>query len=230
MTKPLFICGRQVELRRGRAGSFRLLLTGSGLFRVSAPFGASIPEIQNFLDKSAAWAEKKLAQKADGPPSPGGSPSAGGGVFLWGERLALELLLDQPKAGLEKTGDAVKARLPSGIKNPDNLIFNWYKKEAADKLKRLLPVWTEKLSLPQLHCAVRLMKSRWGSCSPGRWRIRLNAWLAARPPECMELVLAHELCHFFERNHGPGFYKLLSLHLPDWKNRARLLENKRSLQ
>ena len=43
--------------------------------------------------------------------------------------------------------------------------------------------------------AYRNMKSRWGSCQPSTGRICINVRLALYPPECLEYVVVHELCH-----------------------------------
>ena len=48
--------------------------------------------------------------------------------------------------------------------------------------------------------------------------------LALYPPQCLEYVVVHELCHFFVRNHGPGFKMLMDTHLPNWRESKKLLE------
>ena len=53
------------------------------------------------------------------------------------------------------------------------------------------------------------MTSRWGSCQPATGRICINVRLALYPPECLEYVVVHELCHLRERGHGPAFQALM---------------------
>ncbi len=65
----------------------------------------------------------------------------------------------------------------------------------------------------------RNMKSKWGSCQPATGRICINTRLALYPPECLEYVVVHELCHLKEANHGPAFHQLLDTYMPDWKRR-----------
>ena len=56
-----------------------------------------------------------------------------------------------------------------------------------------------------VHCTgfmIRNMKTRWGSCSIHSKKIRINLQLAAKPEECIEYVLVHELCHLLEPSHN----------------------------
>ena len=72
---------------------------------------------------------------------------------------------------------------------------------------------------------LRWMKRTWGSCS-AKGIITLNPQLMKSPPECIEYVIAHEICHLQEHNHGPGFYALQEKLCPDWRDpRRHLREN-----
>ena len=68
----------------------------------------------------------------------------------------------------------------------------------------LVEQWAAILDVHPKTIAYRNMKSRWGSCQPETGRICFNIRLALYPPECLEYVVVHELCHFLEPNHGPG--------------------------
>ncbi len=50
--------------------------------------------------------------------------------------------------------------------------------------------------------------SRWGSCS-ARGTISLCYRLVMAPPEVIDAVVAHEVCHLVHLDHGPCFYALL---------------------
>ncbi|MFR1639341.1 MAG: M48 family metallopeptidase [Eggerthellaceae bacterium] len=71
--------------------------------------------------------------------------------------------------------------------------------------------------------AYRNTTSRWGSCQPATGRICINVRLALYPPECLEYVVVHELCHLLERGHGPRFKELMDAFMPDWRERRAKL-------
>ena len=64
--------------------------------------------------------------------------------------------------------------------------------------------------------ALRVMQSRWGSCSPNG-RLTLNPLLVRAPREAVDYVIVHELCHLRHHHHGPAFYRLLGRYVPAWK-------------
>ncbi|MDR0403892.1 MAG: M48 family metallopeptidase [Treponema sp.] len=61
------------------------------------------------------------------------------------------------------------------------------------------------------------MKTHWGSCNPARRTIRLNTELAAKPPECLEYVVLHEMVHFITGYHNRVFYGYMDSLMPGWK-------------
>ena len=78
--------------------------------------------------------------------------------------------------------------------------------------------------IPMPELRFRTMKSRWGSCNPVKGVITLNSLLVDMPEECQEYVVMHEFCHFLEANHSPRFHAWMTLLMPDWKERKKLLE------
>ena len=87
----------------------------------------------------------------------------------------------------------------------------------------LVAEWEPILGVKVKTLAYRNMRSRWGSCQPATGRVCINIRLALYPPECLEYVVVHELCHLLEPNHGAGFKELMGRVMPDWKQRERVL-------
>lgn len=87
----------------------------------------------------------------------------------------------------------------------------------------LIEQWEPILGVKAGQLAYRKMKSRWGSCQPSTGRICINTVLALYPPECLEYVVVHELCHLLVPGHGPEFYAIMDRVMPDWKQRRAKL-------
>jgi hypothetical protein len=87
----------------------------------------------------------------------------------------------------------------------------------------LVKKWEPIIKVKAGKLAYREMKSRWGSCQPATGRICINTRLALYPPECLEYVVVHELCHLRVAGHGADFKALMDEFLPNWrKTRAKL--------
>lgn len=87
----------------------------------------------------------------------------------------------------------------------------------------LVELWAPILDVHPTRIDYRKMKSRWGSCQPSTGRICINIVLALYPPECLEYVVLHELCHLIVPGHGADFHALMDKLMPDWKARRAKL-------
>ena len=71
---------------------------------------------------------------------------------------------------------------------------------------------------------IRSQKSRWGSCS-SRGNLSFNCLLMLAPPEVLDYVVVHELCHRLEMNHSPRFWAEVERVLPDYRTRRKWLKD-----
>lgn len=62
---------------------------------------------------------------------------------------------------------------------------------------------------------IRNQRTRWGSCS-ARGNLNFNCLLMLTPPEVLDSVVVHELCHLKELNHSPRFYDVVTRMYPDY--------------
>lgn len=64
---------------------------------------------------------------------------------------------------------------------------------------------------------IRNQRSKWGSCS-SKGNLNFNCLLMPVPPEVLDSVVVHELCHRKEMNHSDKFYAEVLRVFPDyWK-------------
>ena len=116
----------------------------------------------------------------------------------------------------------VWASRPTKIRS---VLQNWYSCQAREVLQACLmevsprAPWTKGRDVT---LKLRYMKRTWGNCSLSGL-IKLNTHLIKAPVSIIDSVIAHELCHLRELNHGPAFYTLLEQLNPAWQqDRANL--------
>ena len=70
---------------------------------------------------------------------------------------------------------------------------------------------------------IRCQRSRWGSCS-SQGNLNFNCLLMLAPPEILDYVVVHELCHRKEMNHSQRFWAEVERILPDYRERRNWLK------
>ena len=101
---------------------------------------------------------------------------------------------------------------------------------ARQELGRRARLHAARIGKPVARVSVRDTKSRWGSCS-AKGSLSFSWRLVLAPDNVVDYVVAHEVAHLAEMNHGPRFWRLLRSLTPDcaapraWltRHRARLL-------
>lgn len=98
-----------------------------------------------------------------------------------------------------------------------NALEQIYMGVLSDWCGQLASKYTNKLGVKLQKIQLRMMKSRWGSCTSSTGRISLNLDLARYDKRYFTYVLVHELAHIRIANHSPDFYRLVETVIPDWK-------------
>ena len=62
---------------------------------------------------------------------------------------------------------------------------------------------------------IRNQRTKWGSCS-SKGNLNFNCLLMLTPPEVIDSIVVHELCHLKEMNHSKKFYDEVLKAFPDY--------------
>lgn len=219
-----------VEIRRSaqRRRTVSLSLVDHGRLRLLAPLRLSEKAIRAFLDRRQDWIEKRLRERR-APPEPLG-PSARSSFVLWqGERLTWRI--ERRHGGIvacARLTEGLVVQLPHGLSAREEeaevacALRLWERREMRRLFRERTAHWAPLVGARPRRVGASTARTRWGSCS-ARNDIRLNAVLLRLPPELLDYVIAHELCHIPHKNHGPGFWSLLTRVMPDCRERRRQL-------
>lgn len=109
----------------------------------------------------------------------------------------------------------------------DSLFGDWWREQAYktyDKIvDKLMPVF-KPYGIQKPSISIKKMKTMWGSCSVKYGKVTFNEYLLKAEIYCIEYVVLHELTHFIYNGHNQDFYDFMTIHMPDWQRRKKILD------
>lgn len=212
------------ELRRARRRTIGFRVDDQGL-RVSAPRWVSLAEIDRAMGEKADWILRKLDEWREhaarrerlAPRWEDGAP-----IRVLGETLALRI--DPGASGVSLTDGELRVGLPEGASAQQvrEQVQAWLQQHARAVFAQRIPLFAQRLGRAPTRWTLSSARSRWGSCASDG-SIRLSWRLVHFPLEIVDYVIAHELAHLREMNHGPKFWATVGEICPGFEDaRARL--------
>lgn len=98
-----------------------------------------------------------------------------------------------------------------------DLLYQWLTRKARAEFAPWLRELSFAIDLPFDQVSIRGQKTRWASCSSQK-NISLNYKLLFLPPELVNYVFVHELCHTIHMDHSRAFWRLVGEKLPDYRH------------
>lgn len=205
-------------IRHTRRRSLGIYVLHDGRVEVRVPLRTPKYVANDYVTANRDWIHRRLAQIEPAQHQPELRYRDGAVHYLLGE--AKQLRLGHGDNWVQLDGDEIHiAARDHSHDTLKPLLREWYRRAAQQILPQRLDTLARSFPLaidPLPSCRIKIQRSRWGSCS-SKGNINLNAYLTRLPPECIDLVIVHELCHLFELNHGVRFYRLLEHAMPDWQ-------------
>ena len=181
---------------RARRIQIRIAPVG-GAVELVLPPGATRADGLAFLKAKEAWIAERTANALSRVPFADSTalPFLGGALTIRATGRA--------RPGARRDGDTLRV---SG--RPEDVapaVEAWLRRAARAEIEPRVAEKAARLGKPHGRVTLRDTTSRWGSCSAGgnlgfSWR------LVMAPPEVLDYVVAHEVAHLAEHNHGKRFW------------------------
>ena len=184
------------QLNRSARRSIGLQIDQRGL-TVRAPQRATLRDIEQALQSKSPWILRKLQEWRTRPIAGALEPSA-------------NTPANPPRDG-ETAASALSPAQVRALKRQARALF----------AQRLVYFEQQHACVP-VRWSLTSARTRWGSCSPGG-HVRLNWRLVHLPLPIVDYVIAHELAHLEELNHGPRFWLRVEVLYPEWRRERNAL-------
>ena len=114
--------------------------------------------------------------------------------------------------------------VPGGIEHLERRVKDWFRGEARDRIHLKVRDKATSLGCKPGRITIRDTKSRWGSCSYNG-NLSFSWRLVMAPEKILDYVVAHEVSHLVEHNHGPKFWHLVSCLTEDFADSRKWLKS-----
>ena len=220
-----------------------------GSVRVTVPYFTTDAKVAQFVQSRARFIERSQKRIRLQAQRDGHTYTTGETFYLWGEPLTLQVVeADNKRIEVQQDQDKLILRTPknsdntqtaSDLKTPpdsskisststialrEKKINDWYRARLKEAISLKAPVIEAKIGVSASEYRIKNMKTRWGTCNTKTARVWVNLQLAKKPPECLDYLLTHELCHLLERNHTKRFWALVKQFYPQWRESKKTLD------
>lgn len=212
--------------RTSRARGMRLTIHPERGVVVSLPpatrrgWAAAESEVDRFLRSREAWIRRHLGRAEVSRRALVERPELGAGRHILYRGTPHEVRFIAASPTLRRT-QVVESRelleilvAPRDRTTPVVALTAFLREQAREAIDAAVGRHAAALHVQPASITLRDPRSRWGSCSR-TGRLSLSWRLILAPPEALETVVVHELCHLRVFGHGPRFRGLLASRVPD---------------
>ncbi len=189
-----------------------------GRVEISIPRRASVETVKRFMEEKRDWIlEKQEMYRARAEKL---NQNVNSDTFmLWGRPLPLTVVegAGRDSVSLENGQVIIRVRQTLTSEQRVRLLDELCREQLNIRLAEVTPKWERVTGVSANEWRTRVMKTRWGSCNIDKKRIWINVRLAMLPPECLDEVIVHELCHLYEPGHNQRFRAYMDRFYPNWR-------------
>lgn len=190
-----------------------------GAIRVYAPKGMRLRDIDQMVRERAEAlirmgrdVDRKLVERRQNHPV-----GEGAAIMIEGVPHVIRLFKGTRMKGTVEDG-ALHLTLP----RPEDdtsvraAIRTALSERALIRIRERLAFFAPRVGRTPGRITIREQKTRWGSCS-AKGNLNFNWKLIMTPPQVLDYVVVHELCHLWAFDHSPRFWALVERQIPDYR-------------
>ena len=216
MKRVISVGRRRVEytLISARRENVLLQALPGDRIRVYAPAGARLRDMDDLVKSRMDWIDEMHAQlRLEAPP-----PTLAGAetVLLEGRRVPLTVVPGARGAVVLRDGGIYMTTAETDPAARVMQLKRFFYRLALERIREALDKWAPTVGLPYGRVAIREQRTRWGSCSSAH-NLNFNWKLVLAPPEALQYVVIHELCHLRDFNHSPRFWQEVRSRMPEYE-------------
>ena len=217
------------RLLRSKRRTIGFLIDDDGL-RVTAPKWVTVAEIESAITAKQPWIFRKINEQRERSVRRLQPPMEwrdGAKLPFLGNDITLRIV-DHGTIGarLNEENNELHISLPASATEQQlkDRVQGWLQGEAKRVFAERLAIYAEKLGVEFKSFALSSASTQWGSCTADG-RIRLNWRLMHFALPNIDYVVAHELSHLREMNHGPQFWATVQSVLPEFESARKALRD-----
>jgi predicted metal-dependent hydrolase len=204
-------------VRSSRRRTMQLRVGVRGV-EVRAPSWVPESEIGAFVLQKKDWIERAVKEAGHRTSQGVQVFSQGGMLYVLGAPRQLEVIsADAGKPWLEETEQGWRVKGDSAAIR--RLVVKWYQLGVRRIFMAMVSQWAQRMAMHPPKVVVKDQQRLWGSYSARTKTVNLNWRMMAFPPEIIEYIVIHELCHAKHLNHSRAFWNEVSKYCPDWRVR-----------
>ncbi len=220
--KQITISSIKIDVvRKGIKNIHLAVYPPTGRVRIAVPLSVNKETIRLFAVSKIGWIrrnQRKFKEQERFSPREYKNRES---HYYQGKRYLLNVIEvdESPKIVLRsKTYIDLYTRPETTIAKRHEIMNEWYRIQLKRQIPELIEKWEEKLNVNDVEWQVKLMKTKWGSCTVEKRRIWVNLELVKKPIHCLEYIIVHEMVHLLERHHNERFIAFMDKYLPKWRS------------
>jgi len=206
----------EYKLIRKKRKTLAIRISDAGEVVVYAPIRTSVKYIENILEKKSHWvndAKLKMLEAQN---------RYGRNIPFLGKSYNRNIIEKKGrKVGIEFSGNMFRVYLDReshGEADIKKALHLWYREELSKILDDRIRHFSGRMGVKPGKVTIRSQKTIWGSCTQDN-NLSINLKLALAPPEVIDYIIVHELCHITHKNHSKAFWGAVDAVMPDYREK-----------